>query len=529
MTTYDAVIKALASPDAYPERPAALEHVQTHISHLFLTPDHVYKVKKPVDFGFLDFTTFEKRRHFCWRELELNRRMSPEVYLDVLEVRQDDAGRIRIDGPGRVVEHVLKMRRLPHDAAMNLLLDANRVTEPMVRDLAQVIARFHRQAETSDAITAYGSPEAIARQVRENFAQTEAYHRRTVLPYKWHELRDWSERFLREQEPLLRRRMAEGRIRDCHGDLHTAQVFFTPEGIRIIDCIEFSDAYRCCDIASDIAFLAMDLDAHGRHDLARVLVDTWVAATEDEEARQVLDFYQTYRALVRAKVESFRLDDPATPEDERDAITLRARSYFNLAYRYIQRPRRPRLIICGGMIGTGKSTIARAIANDAGMGLVATDAVRKQLAGARPTERHYDEYESGLYTPEFTARTYQEQLRQGRQFLEEGRSVVLDATFGKRAHRQAAAALAAEMGAEFWAVECVADEDDLRERLRRREARGGSISDGRWEIYLREKEAFEPFDEVPKERHILVRTSGKPVRESVVYVLQQLGLHRAVR
>lgn len=529
MSSYDAVIAALASADAYPERPASVEHIQTHISHLFLTPEFVYKVKKPVDFGFLDFTTFEKRRYFCQRELELNRRIAPQVYLDVLEVRQDHGGALRVAGAGRVVEHALKMRRLPQEASMIDLLQSNGVTEDMVRELALLVARFHKRAEASAAISAHGGVQAVTRQVRENFSQTERYRRRTILPYKWHELRDWSEAFLKEQAPLLRQRVADGRVRDNHGDLHAAQVFFTPEGIRIIDCIEFNDAYRCCDVASDIGFLAMDLDAHGRHDLSRVLVETWVEETGDHGALQVLDFYKTYRAVVRGKVESFRLDDSATLDSERDAITLRARGYFNLGYRYIQRPSPPRLVICGGMIGTGKSTVARYLANDAGMGLIATDAVRKQLAGARPTERHYDAFESGIYTPEFSARTYQEVFRQGRQFLEEGRSVVLDATFGRREHRETAARLAAEFGVDFWAVECVADESDLRERLSRREQRGQSVSDGRWEIYLRERDAFEPLSEVPADRHVVVRTTGKAVRESVTLTLQQMGLYRPWR
>jgi len=526
---YDAVIAALANAEAYPEGPAALEHVQTHISHLLLTPDYVYKIKKPVDFGFLDFTTFEKRRHFCQRELELNRRLSPQVYLDVVEVRQDHAGVIRLGGAGRVVEHALKMRRLPQDTAMTVLLQDNHVTEDMVRELALLVARFHQRAETGPSVSVHGSVQAITRQVRENFSQTERYRRRTILQYKWHELREWSEAFLKEQGPLLRQRVAEGRVRDNHGDLHTAQVFFTTEGIRIIDCIEFNDAYRCCDVASDIGFLAMDLDANGRHDLSRVLVETWLEETGDREALQLLDFYKAYRAMVRGKVESFRLDDPGTPEAERDAITLRARGYFNLAYRYAQQPAPPLLVICGGMIGTGKSTVARYLANDTGMGLIATDAVRKQLAGARPTERHYDAFESGIYTPEFSARTYQEVFRQGRQFLEEGRSVVLDATFGRREHRETAAQLAQEFGADFWAIECVADESDLRERLARREARGQSVSDGRWDIYVKERESFEPMTEVPSGRHVVVRTTGKPVRESVTLTQQQMGLYRSWR
>lgn len=525
---YDEVIAALERPEAYPECPASIEHLQTHISHLFLTPDTVYKVKKPVNFGFLDFTTYEQRLEDCRRELQLNRRLSPDVYLDVVAITRDAAG-IHVGGESEAIEHAVKMRRLPAAATMSTLLAENRVTEDMVRDLARQVAAFHQQAETSPTIAAYGSPDVVALPVRENFAQTEAYRRRTILPYKWRDIRVWSERFLEEQRPLLQRRRDGGHIRDCHGDLHTHQVFYTAGGVRIIDCIEFNDRLRCCDVASDMAFMAMDLDASGRHDLSRLFVDTWLELTGDREALQVLDFYKVYRAVVRGKVESFRLEDATLPDEERDGVMLRARQYFNLAFHYIQRPSPPRLVICCGLIGSGKSTIARYTANDAGMGVVATDVVRKRLAGARPTERHYAEFGGGIYTPEFSTRTYQEQLRLSRQYLEEGRSVVLDATFGKRANREAAAMLAAELGAEFWAIECVADESDLQERLRRREARGESVSDGRWEIYLKERDAFEPLTEVPSDRHIVVRTTGKPVRESIAFTLQRLGMYRSWR
>lgn len=524
--TYDELVAALESPAAYPGAPERVEHTQTHVSHLFMTAGDVYKVKKPVDFGFLDFTTPESREHYCREELRLNRRLSPEVYLDVVDICADATGTVRVGGPGQVLERAVHMRRLPAAAAMTELLAGNRLTEDMVAELGRMIGRFHLGAGTSREIAAYGLPDAIAGPVRENFTQTEAYRRRTILPYKWHDLREYGERFLAEQRHLLERRAADGWVRECHGDLHAGNVFFTDAGIRVIDCIEFNPAFRCIDVASDMAFMAMDLDAANRHDLSRVFVDAWLRETGDRGALQVLDFYKAYRAIVRGKVESFRLDDAATRDDERDGIVLRARGYFNLAFRYIQRPGRPRLILCGGLIGTGKSTIARYIANDAGMGVISSDVVRKRLAGARPTERHYDDFEGGIYTPEFSARTYAEQLRLAGQFLEEGRSVVLDATFSKRASRQAAAELAAAANADLWVVECVADDDDLRERLRRRESRGESISDGRWEIFERERAAFQPMDEVPAGRHVVVRTTGKPVRESVSFTLQHLGLYR---
>ena len=527
MSDYESVIQALESPGAYPERPAQIEHLQTHISHLFLTPEHVYKVKKPVDFGFLDFSTLEKRRAFCYEELALNRRLGPDVYLEVVKVRRGPGGRIAIAGSGEVMEHAVKMRRLPADRSLDRLLTSGQVTEDMVRDLGRIIGEFHLKAEASPKINDYGSPEAIADTVDENFRQTAAYINLTISSTKYGRLKEYSEAFQQRGRGLFERRIDEGRIRDCHGDLHCAQVFFTDRGVRIIDCIEFTQRFRYSDVASDIAFMAMDLDQAGRHDLSRVFVDACLEVTKDAEAQELLDFYKVYRAYVRGKVESFRLDDLHIPQQERDAASQRARGYFNQAYFYTQKRFPPKLVVCAGMVGTGKSTIARYIAADGGLTVISSDVVRKRLAGVAPMERHYEAFGAGLYSPEFSRRTYDEVLRLARQYLMEGHSVVLDATFGSRSQREAAAALAGETQADFWAVECVASEQEIHERLRRRQGRQASVSDGRWEIYQREKATFEPLSEVPEHRHVTVSTSSRSVAESVRFTLQELEVEPA--
>ena len=523
MSQYEDVIQALGNSSAYPERPHNIQHLQTHISHLFLTEDHVYKVKKPVDFGFLDFTTLDLRRTFCYEELRLNQRISPDVYLEVVEVCRTLDGRVLVGGPGVVLEYAVKMRRLPAERSMDRLLEANQVTEDMVRDLACIIALFHLNAESSPEIGAFGSLEAVRDPVEENFRQTEKYVSRTISAFKYQRLQQYSREFLQAQSALLERRVAQGRIRDCHGDLHCAQVFFTERGVRIIDCIEFTKRFRYSDVVSDMAFMAMDLDQFGRHDLSRVFVETWLDVTKDSDALKLLDFYKVYRAYVRGKVEGFRLDDPHISQEDKQAASKRARSYFDLAYFYIQRSA-PKLVLCGGLVGTGKSTIARYVAADAGMAVVSSDVVRKRLAGVPATERHFEAFGTGFYAPEFSQRTYGELLRLARQYLEEGHSVVLDASFGRRSEREVAAALARETGAEFWAVECVSTEQDIKNRLERRVRRGGGVSDGRWEIYQRQKPAFEPLSEVAEDHHVVADTSAGSVAESVRAVLQRLGI-----
>ena len=524
MTDYEDVVQALGDPSAYPERPAQIEHIQTHISHLFLTPDYVYKVKKPVDFGFLDFTTLEKRLFFCREELRLNRRTSPDVYLDIVPIARDASGTIRLGGAGEALEHALQMRRLPSERSLDNLLNANKVSEEMASELGQLVGRFHLVAETSEEINRYGSPAGMYDLVEENFRQTKPFIGRTISPSLHKKLEGYSMQFLRENRALMEQRVAEGRVRDCHGDLHSAQVFHTDQGVRIIDCIEFTKRFRHSDVAYDMAFMAMDLDQYGRHDLSRAFVEAWLEVTDDRGALQLHDFYKATRAYVRGKVEGFRLDDPSIAAEEKDAAAKRARSYFDLAYFYTQQRATPKLILCAGLVGTGKSTIARYVAADAGMAAISSDMVRKRLAGIPATERHFDAFGGGLYTAEFSRRTYEEVIRLARQHLEEGHSVVIDAAFARQEQRALVSELAKETRAELWTVECTATEDDIRERLERRVRRGGSVSDGRWEIYQHQKTSYEPITEFPHERHIVVHTSAGSVSDSVRYVLHRLGM-----
>ncbi len=524
---YDAVIAALQQPDAYPEPAGAIEHQQTHISHLFLIKDYVYKVKKPVDFGFLNFTTLELREHFCQEELRLNRRMSPSIYLEVVEVRQDGNGRITLGGSGATIEYAVKMRRLPASRAISHLLATNSFTTEMTEQLATQIGAFHKSAGTGAHISIHGSPEAIEAVIAQNFEQTKRYRKRTISLKKHQRLQAYSQDFLREHRDVLEQRQQQGWVRDGHGDLHSAQVFMTNDGAQILDCIEFLEAFRCTDILADAAFMAMDLDQAGRHDLSLIFMDAWRKQTGDTSNNALLDFYKIYRAYVRGKVESFRLDDPNVPDDEKRAISARAQRYFNLAYQYISVAPKPKLVLMSGMVGTGKSTVARHLACDGGMAVLSTDIIRKQLAEMPPTERNYSSFGSGIYTPEFSKRTYDELFARAAQYLREGRSVLLDATFGRRSSREDAAAFAERQGADFWVVECVANEEQVKQRLFRRERRGSSVSDGRWEIYEQEKATFEPLDELPASRHILQDTTRVPAKECAQSVLAQLGIEPA--
>jgi aminoglycoside phosphotransferase family enzyme len=333
MSKQPALVQALLKPEIYPHSPKKVELVQTQMSFLFLTGDYVYKVKKPVDLGYLDYTTLEKRRFFCQQEIELNRRLCPEIYLEVVPIVSSQ-GQIRLGGGGETIEYAVKMKQLPAERMMDRLLPQDLVTEEMVTRVAEKLTAFHDKARTSPEISAYGKLDAITINTEENFAQTEKYIGISISGQGYHRIKAYTNDFLNSNKPLFQKRIDSGRIRDCHGDLHAAHVCIS-NGIYIYDCIEFNDRFRYGDVASEIAFLAMDLDRFKQADLSQAFVNAYASLSQDEELLQLLNFYKCYRAYVRGKVESFKFDDPYVPEEEKTSVLAAARRYFELAESYI--------------------------------------------------------------------------------------------------------------------------------------------------------------------------------------------------
>ena len=373
------LVKTLLDPKTYPHRPDKVELVQTQMSFVFLAGDYVYKVKKPVNLGYLDYTTLEKRRFFCQKEVELNRRLCPETYLDVVPITQGKY-KISLGGRGEVIEYAVKMRYLPEEKMMNVLLTNDQVSPEMVAGVAQKLAAFHQNAETNASISAFGSLDAIKVNTEENFSQAEKSIGVTISEKMYQRIKDYTNNFMEKNASLFDKRIADGRIKDCHGDLHAAHICFT-DGICIYDCIEFNDRFRYCDVASEIAFLAMDLDHYGRADLSRVFVNAYVDMSHDKGLKELLNFYKCYRAYVRGKVEGFKLDDPYISDKAK--IQDIAASYFDLADSYTRS--KPLLLITTGLVGTGKSVTAQALAKRLGLVVISSDVVRKKLAGIQPT------------------------------------------------------------------------------------------------------------------------------------------------
>ncbi len=498
------VVQAMLDPQIYSHAPQKVELVQTQMSFVFLSSEYVYKVKKPVNLGYLDYTTLEQRKFFCEQEVKLNRRLCPHAYMGVVPIVQRQ-GRIQLGGEGEVVEYAVKMRRLPADRMMDLLLSQDQVSEEMIRKVARKLVDFHQGAEGGAEIDNCGSLNVIRFNAEENFTQTEKYIGVSITPQQYDAIKLYTENFILQNADLFDRRVREGRIKDCHGDLHAAHICFTDD-ICVYDCIEFNSRFRYADVAAEVSFLSMGLDYHRHPQLSRCFVDAYIEMSHDVEISCLLNFYKCYYAYVRGKVESFKLDDPYIPVEEKARVVEAARRYFELSHTYITSPL---LLLTAGLVGTGKTTIAQELAQRQGWEIISSDVVRKTLAQVHPGEHHFEPFGEGIYSEEFTHRTYEEMFTRARQSLLQGHSVVLDASFKRAAERVRAQAIAHDVGADCVIIECVLDEHIMKQRLEKR-LREGSVSDGRWEIFEEQKGDFEPIIEFPQANHLVVNTSKSP-------------------
>ncbi|MBM2838285.1 MAG: putative kinase [Deltaproteobacteria bacterium] len=510
------LIEALKSPQIYPDSPSQIRIAETHISYLFFTGKYVYKVKKPVDFGFLDFTTLEKRKFFCLREVKLNSRLSPDVYLGVEEIREEN-GRISLGGQGKTIEYAVKMKELPSEGMLIRLVSEGKAKPELMDRIALKIATFHREAETSNEIAGFGNVSVIKKNMQENFIQTVPYIGKTLLREQYDFISERALAFLEHHNLIFAKRKNGGMIKDCHGDLHLGAICVEKDNIHVFDCIEFNDRFRYGDTAADIAFLTMDLEYNNRFDLSSAFTEAYIRYSEDSDIPIVLRFYKSYRAYVRGKVMSFLLDEEEVSEEQKRKALISAKGYFGLAYSYLMQPT---LIIMAGLVGTGKSAVAGLLGEATGAPVVRSDEARKRLAGILPDEHRYEDYEKGIYSEEFTNKTYSELLKEASEVLGGGRSIILDASYKSRASRERAAALAREKGARFFIVECICDQKVVRARLTKRMDEMDT-SDGRWEIYDRQKKEFEEITE--NEGRLIRIDSARSVEENMELILKVIG------
>ncbi len=527
------LVQALLKPAAYPHPVRRVELIQTHISSVFLTDDYVYKIKKPVDFGFLNYSTLGKRRYYCHQEVKLNSLLCEDTYLGVVPIRELPLARRSGRGgrrvrafvvggkDGRIVEYAVWMRRLPEERMLNRLIERGEATKRMVERVADKLVPFHQKtSETSPAIARYGDW-AIRYNHRENVQQWTPYVGRTLTPEQHAICIAYGEAFFARKRDVLQRRVKQLRIRRTHADLRSDAVCIE-NGICIFDAVEFNRRINLLDIARDVGFLQMDLEYRDRPDLAEAFVRRYQKIANDPDLREVLPFYAYYSACVRGKVENFLLDIPSIPAKDKKAAADRARRYFELACEYAKTLPPAMLVVMCGLSGSGKSTEAKEIAKKLNATIISSDIVRKRLAGLDPKTKVLDEYRAGLYSAAMTQKTYDAMLSQARDLLMRGKSVILDATFQRRDERRAAIRLARETGAQFACVLTEASESATRNRLGARLAKGRDPSDARWEIYVRQKRRFQRPTELPPARLIAVDTSSPAKKQAQREAVERL-------
>jgi len=502
------ICRAMSVPTFYPHSVSSIQRTDTHISTVFLTGRWVYKLKKPVDFGFLDFRTLEARRHYCLQEVLLNQRLSRDVYEEVVGIRRDDDGSFSLGADGEVVEYAVKMRQLSEKMSLASLLERNRVSSrKMIRLGAHLASFFDRSARSPD-IDRFGSPSAVQYNMEENFRQTESFAGSFLQGEPWEFLRQVSRTFFEHHKEMFALRVREGRIRDGHGDLRADHVYFF-RGIQIIDCIEFNDRFRYGDAVADLAFLHMDLEHRGHASQSRIFLEAYAREAKDPQVYALLDFYAAYRAMVRVKVACLRSTE--VTEEQRGPLRKDADTYLWQAYRYAFQFARPTLWILCGLPASGKSFLALKLSEILHLPVFQSDRVRKESGGEARIEAGVVPYGGGIYRAELRQRVYGQLLASAQEQLKGGRSVVLDASFSRRKWREEAARLARDLDTNLVFVECFCEEETLRRRLEQREKDPG-LSDARLMHLPAMVRDFEPLTEVSPLQHDRVRTEGDPDR-----------------
>ncbi|WP_404785527.1 AAA family ATPase [Altericista sp. CCNU0014] len=505
--TLPSLIQQMLQSDFYPH--PVLEPVQllqTHISYILLTGEYAYKIKKPIDLGFLDFTSPEKRRHFCQEELRLNRRLSPELYLGVLPVvDNEDQYSFGVDDTEQLVaDYALQMRQFPQDMLLSQLFQDGKLTPEMVQQLARQVAAFHTSAGTNPEVTAYGRVASIQQVATNNYAISAAFIGTSQTQQQLDETRTFTDCFFDRHADWFAQRQIEGKIRECHGDLHLNNVCVYRDKIQIFDCIEFNQEFRNIDVIYDAAFLVMDLAFRGRADLANLFLNTYLEQTGDYRGAALLPLYLSMRAYIRGNVNSLALNDPAISPSEKAAYLQRGQAYYRQAWNYTRKSQ-GRILLMSGLSGSGKSTVARQLAQKLNAIHLRSDAVRKHLA-AIPLHQRGDRggaVDSGIYTPEMTQKTYGILLELGLLLAQQGWPVILDAKYDRRALRQSVleGAIAAQIPITI--VECTAPVEVLRDRLLHRT---NDITDATADLLDSQIKAAEPLTEAEKAIAIVLQT-----------------------
>ncbi|MGV6397456.1 bifunctional aminoglycoside phosphotransferase/ATP-binding protein [Pseudomonas caspiana] len=505
------LIAALQNPALYPHAVENFQVIETHISWVLLTGPFVYKIKKPMNFGFLDFTTLAAREHFCNEELRLNQRLTEDLYLEVLPIT-GSAEQPQLGGDGEVIEYALKMRQFPQTGLLSTLQANGELTPAHIDQIARKIGEFHIIAPRVTEESELGSPDSVMAPVLQNFEQIRPMISEKADLLQLDALQAWAESSFERLKPLLSQRKADGFIRECHGDIHLGNITLIDDKVVIFDCIEFNEPFRKTDVYADIAFLAMDLEDRGLKSLSRRLISNYLELTGDYQGLELLNFYKAYRALVRAKVALFGLS-PDADLVQRGAILRQYRNYANLAESYSAIPSRF-LVITHGVSAVGKSQVAMRLVEALGAVRLRSDVERKRLFAAKNQD-------TGLYDADASVATYQRLHELAATVLRAGFPVIIDATYLKQAQRAAAAGVAEATGVPFLILDCDAPQAVIEGWLAQRQAQGGDPSDATLEVIADQQANREPLTAEETLQSKRVETNKSSDLDSLVENLRQ--------
>lgn len=513
------LIDALSDPTVYPHPVQNVDVIQTHISVVFIAGDFVYKIKKPLNMGFLDYTTLDKRRFFCQQEVTLNSRFSEGIYLEVVEIYSRNS-QVNFSGLGELMEVAVLMKRIPENRVLKRMLLNDEIEDSHLVALAKRLKEFHADATQSGSISLFGAPEVIHQNLTENFEQVRNYVGVCLEAELLDEITSGSFEFLGHYLPDFKSRVKKGLIRDLHGDLHSEHIVFL-DRIMLVDCIEFNDRFRYSDIVSDLAFLLMDLDFLGFPALSRKLRRYYSENEDNSFVKGLYRFYKSYRAFVRGKVNSFALSEPEISESSRNLARQSATDYFRLSAWYLRNRQVPFLMVTCGLMGSGKSFLAQKISGRTDAVIIRSDVIRKQMLGIGTSERHFDDFGRGIYTSDVTNETYTRMFELASDQLKQGFPVILDASFSSFRHRDIARKVALDNGARFSILEVTAPDDVIKARLSQRALLSKEPSDGRWELFHEQKSRFEPPKPEESER-LNVYDSSKHSEQELGKVVRKI-------
>ena len=474
-----ALVQALQNSALYDHPVDSFEVIETHISWVILTGSFAYKIKKPNNFGFLDFSTLAKREHFCHEELRLNRRLAPELYLAVLPICGSEKAP-RFDGDGEAIEYAIKMVQFPQDQLLDKMLQRGELTQQHIDEIAAITAAFHQRTESAAAGTQFGSPEQVMAPVQQNFEQIRDFLEAESDLAQLSQIEGWAQDMANILNPVFTQRKESGMIKACHGDLHLGNITLFQGKVTLFDCIEFNDSFRWIDVMSEAAFFMMDLEDRGLQNLANRFLNAYLEQTGDYGGLRVLNFYKSYRAVVRAKVALFNLYNENLTEEQRQQIFSQYRSYIQLAERYMEIPKRY-ILLMHGFSGSGKTTVSTALVDNLGAIRLRSDVERKRLfdaAASKPSGLN-----DGIYSHSASEQTFAHLVKISEQVLNSGYAAIVDATFLQQAYRDLFHQLAENLGVPLRIVSCELDDTELRARIQQRQAAGTDPSDATIEVY----------------------------------------------